>query len=679
MTSTAVQNVLNKLPSAKSAGLGKWQALCPVHEADGNGHKPSLSIGQGDGGKVLLNCKAGCATADVVKALGLTMADLFADRPKAPTTYRPATRTATKARTSKTYPHFCTAWADVEHRVGGWAVGVWRYPHDALRIVRFDLPTVDGEKQEKTFRPFHQTPDGWVCIDPTGPLPLYRGDELPDTGPIVVCEGCKCVDAARSIGLAAVTSAHGAGSADKADWTLLRGRKIIILADNDSGGLKYAQEVGAILVVLGCEVRIVRLPGLPPKGDIADLLGPDGAWDAKTAEECHAAILALAEKVTPWTPGPADTLDAAPDAEAEHGVFVRLSDVAPQPINWLWTGRFALGKLAVLAGNAGVGKSCLTLDLAARVTRGDGWPDCPASLSGPGGVVLLSAEDDLADTIRPRLDAAGADVSRVLALTTVKHYDPERKREVFASFNLATDLSILESGIAQVENCRLVIIDVISAYLGGTDSHNNSEVRGLLAPLAELAARHHVAIVAVSHLNKGAGDALARVMGSIAFVAAARHVYAVAKDHDDPSLRLCLPVKNNLGVDNTGLAYRLIPVAGGVPRVVWEPGTVSVSADEAVAPVDQRRGPEAEGQEEARAWLMDFLANGPRAAVDCYAEATRVGISRATLLRAKPAAGVLAGKDGYAGPWTWRLPGYENVVLPMKTEGTHEGTQTPLF
>jgi len=329
--------------------------------------------------------------------------------------------------------------------------------------------------------------------------------------------------------------------------------------------------------------------------------------------------------------------------------------------------------LVIFPGNAGLGKSCITLDLAARVTRGDGWPDCPASTSKPGGVVLLSAEDDLADTIRPRLDAAGADVSRILALTTIKRFDPERGREVFESFNLAAHLPILESGIAQVENCRLVVVDPISAFMGRADSHNNAEVRGLLAPLADLAARHRVAVVAISHLNKGTGDALARVMGSVAFVAAARAVYAVTKDPDDPSRRLFLPVKNNLGNDTTGLAYRLVPVGRDVVRVVWESAPITVPADDALAPVDQRRGPEPENREEAQSWLADFLAGGPRPAEDCLSEAARVGITHATLRRAKAAAGVVAEKLGYGGGWIWRLPGHKMPPQTVLAEGAQEG------
>jgi len=242
-------------------------------------------------------------------------------------------------------------------------------------------------------------------------------------------------------------------------------------------------------------------------------------------------------------------------------VLVWMANVKPEPVRWLWPSRIALGKLTLLVGDPKVGKSFITLDLAARVSRGDGWPDCPACTSAPGGVVLLSAEDDLGDTIRPRLDAAGADVSRIKALVAAKRFDFKAGGERQCFFDLSEDLAAMEQAILDVPDCRLVVIDPITAYLGAADSHKNAEIRGLLAPLSEIASRRRVAIVAVTHLRKGEGRAMYRAIGSIAFTAAARAVFSVSKDKDDPTgqRRLVLPVGNNLGNDTTGLAYRLDP------------------------------------------------------------------------------------------------------------------------
>jgi RecA-family ATPase len=160
--------------------------------------------------------------------------------------------------------------------------------------------------------------------------------------------------------------------------------------------------------------------------------------------------------------------------------------------------------------------------MAARVSTGAPWPDTPLELQPVGGVVLLSAEDDPADTIRPRLDAHGADVTRIVLLQSIDRPDGTNR-----AVDLAVDGPALEAAIDTVPNCRLVVVDPISAYLGGVDSHSNSDVRGMLAQLAELAARRRVAVVAVTHLRKGDGPAMYRAMGSLAFVAAARAAWAI--------------------------------------------------------------------------------------------------------------------------------------------------------
>jgi len=349
----------------------------------------------------------------------------------------------------------------------------------------------------------------------------------------------------------------------------------------------------------------------------------------------------------------------------DEQIITWLKDVTPQPITWLWPTRIARGKLTVIAGNPGLGKSFITLDLAARVSRGDGFPCAPLSASAPGGVVILSAEDDLADTIRPRLDKAGADVTRIAAMNTIKEFDKKNNRWGYRSFTLSEDLPKLETAIRMVRDCSLVIIDPISAYLGSTDSHNNSEVRGVLAPLSDLAARHKVAVVVVSHLNKGQGDAINRVMGSLAFVAAARAAYVIIKDSNNPLRRMFLPAKNNLGVDDTGLAYQL--VGKPISYVQWEDLPVNVSADDALSDGKNPVGRPPDDRQEAEEWLLDILKTGGKPATEIMSESYKVGISRATLRRAKANLGILTMKVGFETGWVWALP-----------EDAHEGAHLSL-
>ena len=235
---------------------------------------------------------------------------------------------------------------------------------------------------------------------------------------------------------------------------------------------------------------------------------------------------------------PAELTDTSP-------VVTRLDDCHSSPIQWLWNGRVPAGKLTLLVGDPGLGKSFVTLDIAARVSRGRPLPHLSDEhrrpSTTPGSVVLLSAEDDVSDTIRPRL-VATRPISRGLRrLEAVRSPDPERGQPRDMTFSLANDLGVLEQLISSLDRCRLVVIDPITAYLGAGDSHNNAEMRSLLAPLSDLASRTGVAVLAINHLNKaGQGPAIYRSMGSLAFAATARSVLAVLRDpHDQGACVLC--------------------------------------------------------------------------------------------------------------------------------------------
>ncbi len=328
-------------------------------------------------------------------------------------------------------------------------------------------------------------------------------------------------------------------------------------------------------------------------------------------------------------------------------VLVRLGDVEPQAVRWLWPGRIPLGKPSLIAGDPNIGKTMITLDMGARVSRGTTWPD-GAPNAGPGGVVVLTAEDDLADTVVPRLLAASADVGRVRALAAVKSGERDR------TFDLGRDIEVLAEAIRQTPDCRLAIIDPITAYLPGKDGNSNVEIRSVLAPLAALAAKSGVAVVGVTHLRKGEGAPLYRIMGSLGFVAAARAVWAACKDQADPTgrRRFLLPCKNNLAPDSGGLAYRIEVLSGEtVPSVTWESEPVNVRLED-VLPTQGQPGPDPEAQREAEDFLRQALADGPRPAADVIRDASGLGISRRTLYRARKGVGVRADPERYG---VWRL------------------------
>jgi putative DNA primase/helicase len=280
-------------------------------------------------------------------------------------------------------------------------------------------------------------------------------------------------------------------------------------------------------------------------------------------------------------PNPSPESRGLPETDAYKPIVVSLADVKPKSVDWLWPSRIPLGKPTIIAGDPGHGKSILTIDLAARVSRGSLWPD--GSGKAPlGSVVLMSQEDDIADTILPRLLAAGGDPAKVVALTGTSFQGRDGKL-LERPITLA-DVDVIAKAVHALHDCRLLVLDPVSCFLGDADSHKNAEVRAAMAPLVELAAARGFAVVSVNHLNRSNGSALNRSMGSVAFTALARAAYVVAKDKDDPSgeRRLFLPTKNNLGKDRSGLSYRIVG-EGGAPNLAWDEGQVFTSADEALA------------------------------------------------------------------------------------------------
>ena len=343
-------------------------------------------------------------------------------------------------------------------------------------------------------------------------------------------------------------------------------------------------------------------------------------------------------------------------------VVVRVADVAAEQVRWLWPGYLPRGKLVVLDGDPDLGKSTLTLDLAARVSRGHPMPD-GAPLDGPAGVVLLTAEDGVADTVRPRLEAAGADLARVHVVTGAEVGDGTTRLPAIPGDVPALEAAAVACGAA------LVVVDVLNAFLAAdVDAYRHQDVRRALHPLAEMAARTGAAVVALRHLSKSGGShALYRGGGSIGIIGAARVGLLVAKDPDDEGRRVLAVTKSNLAALGSSLRYWLEPDdERGCARLRWEGTTDHRAGDLLAAATDEERSELGD----ACGFLVDLLASGPVAARAVVAAAERAGVSTATLRRAKARLAVRSAKvgaPGEEGEWRW--------VLPAGATGAPKGAQ----
>ena len=312
------------------------------------------------------------------------------------------------------------------------------------------------------------------------------------------------------------------------------------------------------------------------------------------------------------------------------------AEIEPKPVEWIWSGRIARGKHSSIAGEPGTGKSQLAIKIAAAVTTGGEWP-CSEGRAPLGSVIIMSAEDGEADTIVPRLKAAGADLTKVHIVTAVCSEGRRGRR----AFNLQADLDLLEAKIGEIGDFALVIIDPVSSYMGRTDSHKNAEVRGVLEPVGEMAERMRVAVLSITHFCKaGAGTtikALHKFIGSIAFVGAPRAAFAVLEDSNDKDRRFFLHAKNNLAPPPQGLVFRLEQTLIGdggkvivASYVNWEREPITMTANEALA-AEAVSNESRTASAEAERFLLELLASGPVPAKEVKTEAEAAGLSSTTV------------------------------------------------
>jgi hypothetical protein len=364
---------------------------------------------------------------------------------------------------------------------------------------------------------------------------------------------------------------------------------------------------------------------------------------------------------------------ASAEARGEPGTVELLNeaDLTPKAIRWLWPGWLARGKLHVLAGAPGTGKTTLALDWAACVTSGRALPS--GWRPKPGHVIVWSGEDDPRDTLAPRLIAAGADFSRMHIVGDVMQ-DGQR-----CAFDPARDVPKLAVACAGIADVALLIVDPLVSAVQG-DSHKNAEVRRGLAPLVDLAARMDAALLGITHFSKGTQgrDPLERVSGSLAFGALARVVMGTIREPvnpDDAAAPRSLVVaraKSNIGPDGDGFRYafeqtELAHHAGIIAsRIAWGAALKGAASELLGEPEPTREQPEGA---DAASFLRDLLADAPMTAKDVRKAADDAGFTWRTIQRAMKRAGVESRRQGFSQPALWSIPGH--TVAPDFPQSRH--------
>lgn len=503
-----MERILAKLTRVKSAGRKQWMARCPAHE-DGTA---SLSLREGEDGRVLMNCKAQCPTPSVVAAIGLSMSDLFTGKP---TDARPVQSTTTRTRAMvKTY--------DYTDADGTLLFQACRY---------FDSAT--GKKDFRQRKPDGR--GGWIpSLDGTEPV-LYN---LPavlaaiESGRrVFIVEGEKDADTLAELGYTATTCPMGAGKWREAFSQSLKGAELVILPDNDEPGKIHAEQVAASCVSAGAIVKVVPLPDLPPKGDVTDWL--DAGHDVDALETLIGA--------TPrWT---GDAMQARKrtrwrlDELWENDAIMR-----PPPAivpRLAWSGRSTL-----LAAREKAGKSTLTGFITAAVSNGSQFL---GESCAQGDVLVIGLEEFIGDTAR-RLRHFGADPTKVHLVDRFAG-EPDLRPDEFRDH--VTSVAPL-----------LVIIDSLTAYSHGQiqDDNNATQMAKVVQPLTDVVHQMGVALVLIHHSGKASG----KYRGSTAIGGGVDMVceFDIPAEDTDPTLRRVrsmgrVPVPRSYDIRFDGDTYSL--------------------------------------------------------------------------------------------------------------------------
>lgn len=631
-----VQTILSRLQAFKLTGRNQWQARCPAHED----RVASLSIGRGEAGRALVHCHAGCTTTAILAAIDLGESDLFVEQGQACPPAQPSRKLST------VFPTAEAATEALGQRVEGSLAGSWCYQgldgQEVFRVLRF----ATGENS-KTYRPIHRHNDRWVLGDPPGLLPLYRLPELQAAGRVYLCEGEKCVDAARAIGLVATTSAHGAESADKSDWGPLAGKDVVIFPDNDDAGRQYAQKVSDHLGRLKppARVRIIQLPGLPPHGDIADFLE---ASDSKTSEELKGWIESLVQQ----------SPDETPMIVPVRRLLGNHPCLRPPVIYSL----LREGETMNLVAPPKTGKSWLAVDLAIAVASGQQWLGQFRTVQGD---VLVIDNELHEETIAHRIPKVG--LARNLGA------------EAYADHVCVTSLrgrlkSIPAMGgffeAIEPGRFKVIIIDALYRVLPSEiDENSNAEMAQVYNTIDRYADRLRCCFVLIHHSSKGnqSQKNVTDIGAGAGSQSRAADAHVVLRQHEENGVVVFeAAVRSWPPVEPTCLRWNF-PVWQPAPDL--DPTALRSERPRRKPPSSDSPPPPPEPAWDAQRFAETFLTDTPRLKAGILSLAGDAGLSDRQANRHLASAEVKGLAFRWKLPQAWRETHYANCpqpVLPME-------------
>lgn len=345
--------------------------------------------------------------------------------------------------------------------------------------------------------------------------------------------------------------------------------------------------------------------------------------------------------------------------QSEEPILLWANEIQPEEVKWLWYPYVPYGKITILEGHPGVGKTWLALQIVAAASQGLTLPDQngnPSVQVPQSKCLYLTAEDGLGDTLVPRLQAMGANLQNVAVLQGWRQKD--KKGHYVERPITLQDVGLIEAALKE-SSAKVVVVDPLQAYLGPkVDMNNAADTRPVLAAIARLAEKYEVAVILIRHFSKTARETAAlRGLGSVDISGAARSVLAVIADPQDRQTKILAHSKHNLNIEGTSLRYR---IENG--QFVWA-GTSSATADELLSTTAQSSDEEQLEMQEAKDFLLQALADGMRRVPDLKAEAKTAELSWYSVQKAAAALGVLKKRVSFGntgkGYWEWRLPDAE--------------------